>query len=69
MHFRMVRVFSVIKRSFASDARIGIVSVPFDKGQERKGVAGGPDAIKKFGLLQQLKEIGNVCIDLIKQPA
>lgn len=56
MHIRVL--INPIKRTFTNDVRIGLVSVPFNRGQEKKGVSGGPDAIKNFGLVQQLKDIG-----------
>ncbi|KAF7269000.1 hypothetical protein GWI33_017923 [Rhynchophorus ferrugineus] len=42
----------------ASDAlKVGILGVPFDKGQAKKGVGHGPAAIRKAGLLERLSDI------------
>lgn len=36
--------------------KVGILGVPFDKGQPLFGVALGPDAIRGGGLLENMKE-------------
>ncbi|XP_044578067.1 arginase, hepatic [Cotesia glomerata] len=38
--------------------KVGIIGVPFDKGQKKQGVGLGPDAIRKAGLIQGLESIG-----------
>ncbi|EZA51566.1 hypothetical protein DMN91_011895 [Ooceraea biroi] len=35
--------------------KVGIIGVPFDKGQKKQGVARGPEAIRAAGLIQELK--------------
>ena len=48
-------------RGLHSDAvRIGILGVPFDKGQPKVGVGNGPSRIRKAGLAEQLSSIGEV---------
>nr|XP_029729328.1 arginase, hepatic-like [Aedes albopictus] len=39
--------------------KIGIVGVPFEKGQRKKGVGLGPKAIREAGLLDSIQEISN----------
>ncbi|XP_078040453.1 arginase [Augochlora pura] len=38
--------------------KIGIIGVPFEKGQRKKGVADGPQAIRAAGLVQELESLG-----------
>ncbi|KAK0081859.1 hypothetical protein PV325_011447 [Microctonus aethiopoides] len=38
--------------------RVGIIGVPFEKGQKKEGVAQGPDAIRQAGLLNELLSLG-----------
>ncbi|XP_031835936.1 arginase [Nomia melanderi] len=38
--------------------KIGIIGVPFEKGQRKKGVADGPQVIRAAGLLQELESLG-----------
>ncbi|XP_011635296.1 arginase, hepatic [Pogonomyrmex barbatus] len=37
--------------------KVGIIGVPFDKGQEKKGVAQGPKAIREANLIDELKKL------------
>ncbi|KMQ85606.1 arginase- mitochondrial-like protein [Lasius niger] len=37
--------------------KVGIIGVPFDKGQEKEGVARGPDAIRAAKLIDELKSL------------
>ncbi|XP_063980176.1 arginase, hepatic [Diachasmimorpha longicaudata] len=37
---------------------VGVVGVPFEKGQRKEGVALGPDAIRRAGLIDELKNLG-----------
>ncbi|CAH1117718.1 unnamed protein product [Phaedon cochleariae] len=47
-----------VKRYFHSnETRIGVLGVPFEEGQPKVGVANGPDAIRKAGLIEQLTTI------------
>ncbi|KAJ8958828.1 hypothetical protein NQ318_019590 [Aromia moschata] len=55
------------------ETKIGILGVPFDKGQPKVGVANGPDAIRNAGLVDQLasihkkiniKDYGNVSYEI-----
>ncbi|XP_008544751.1 arginase, hepatic [Microplitis demolitor] len=39
-------------------AKVGIIGVPFEKGQKKEGVAQGPDAIRKAGLIPELINLG-----------
>ncbi|XP_062552728.1 arginase, hepatic [Armigeres subalbatus] len=39
--------------------KIGIVGVPFEKGQRKKGVGLGPKAIREAGLIDSIQEISN----------
>lgn len=39
--------------------RFGIIGVPFDKGQTKKGVSDGPDAIRNGKLLDHLHSISS----------
>ena len=44
---------------YANDSfKVGILGVPFDKGQAKEGVGNGPAVIRNMGLLDQLTEIG-----------
>ncbi|XP_076281542.1 arginase [Lasioglossum baleicum] len=38
--------------------KVGIIGVPFEKGQRKKGVADGPQAIRTAGLIQELESLG-----------
>lgn len=38
--------------------RVGIIGVPFEKGQKKYGVSVAPAAMRAAGLIEQLKEIG-----------
>ncbi|CAK9802405.1 Arginase-2, mitochondrial [Anthophora quadrimaculata] len=38
--------------------KIGIIGVPFEKGQHKKGVAHGPEVIRSAGLSQELESLG-----------
>ncbi|XP_063832410.1 arginase, hepatic isoform X1 [Ostrinia nubilalis] len=40
--------------------RVGIVGVPFEKGQKKYGVSVAPAAMRAAGLIEQLKEIGGL---------
>ncbi|XP_029156103.1 arginase, hepatic [Nylanderia fulva] len=42
-------------RSYST--KVGIIGVPFDKGQEKEGVACGPDAIRAAKLINELKTL------------
>ncbi|XP_060517350.1 arginase, hepatic [Cylas formicarius] len=48
----------ITRRFFATDPglRVGILGVPFDKGQPKAGVADGPDVIRKLGLIDRLRD-------------
>lgn len=37
--------------------KIGVLGVPFDKGQPRVGVGNGPKFIREAGLINRLREI------------
>lgn len=55
--------FGIIKRwchSSRNGPSVGILGVPFDKGQSKKGVGNGPAAIRNLGLIQRLEEIGKI---------
>ncbi|XP_072393389.1 arginase, hepatic [Diabrotica undecimpunctata] len=63
------------KRQY-STKKIGILGVPFGKGQPKKGVTNGPDAIRNGGLVEQLsefyhkpliKDYGNLDYRLLKE--
>ncbi|XP_018567917.1 arginase-1 [Anoplophora glabripennis] len=56
---RLRNGFEVLKRYLHTEreTKIGILGVPFDKGQPKVGVANGPDAIRKAGLVEQLAGI------------
>uniref|UniRef100_A0A6P7FDT0 Arginase n=1 Tax=Diabrotica virgifera virgifera TaxID=50390 RepID=A0A6P7FDT0_DIAVI len=48
------------KRQYSAEAKkIGILGIPFSKGQPKKGVTNGPDAIRKGGLVEQLSQFYN----------
>ena len=40
-----------------SPTRIGILGVPFDKGQQKFGVAQGPKYLRDAGLIQKLQDL------------
>lgn len=45
--------------------RVGIIGVPFEKGQKKYGVSVAPAAMRSAGLIEHLREIGtyfNTCI-------
>lgn len=50
--------FSLLIRAIHTDGlKIGILGVPFDKGQPRIGVANGPKSIREHGLMDKLLSI------------
>lgn len=40
--------------------KVGIIGVPFEKGQKKYGVSVAPAAIRDGGLIEQLQEIGMI---------
>lgn len=38
--------------------KVGIIGVPFEKGQKKYGVSIAPAAIRDSGLIEQLRDIG-----------
>ncbi|XP_012284604.1 arginase, hepatic [Orussus abietinus] len=48
-------VNNIGKRNYG---KVGIVGVPFEKGQKKEGVARGPEAIRKAGLIKELEGLG-----------
>ncbi|XP_066603083.1 arginase, hepatic isoform X2 [Prorops nasuta] len=38
--------------------KVGVIGVPFEKGQKKKGVAQGPKAIRSAGLIKELESLG-----------
>lgn len=44
------------KRDFLK--KVGIIGVPFEKGQKKYGVSVAPAAVRSAGLIEQLQEIG-----------
>ncbi|KAL0102916.1 hypothetical protein PUN28_018305 [Cardiocondyla obscurior] len=40
------------------NGKVGIIGVPFDKGQEKEGVARGPEVIRAAKLIDELKILG-----------
>ncbi|CAG9771407.1 unnamed protein product [Ceutorhynchus assimilis] len=51
--------FQIIKRCLHTNdgSKVGILGVPFDKGQAKKGVGNGPSIIRELGLIERLEEI------------
>ncbi|XP_044728685.1 arginase, hepatic [Chrysoperla carnea] len=47
---------------FYSDKKVGILGIPFDQGQTKKGVDSAPTAIRNYGLINKLKTIENLDI-------
>lgn len=52
-------VFTQLKNAFHTDngVKIGILGVPFEKGQPRTGVANAPKLIRQHGLTDRLLAI------------
>lgn len=42
--------------------KVGIIGVPFEKGQKKYGVSVAPAAVRSAGLIDQLREIGTYYI-------
>lgn len=42
--------------------RVGVIGVPFEKGQKKYGVSIAPAAVRAAGLIDELKEIGRPSI-------
>ncbi|XP_066138595.1 arginase, hepatic [Euwallacea fornicatus] len=62
MQTKLIRGFELLKRKLHtndSSIKVGILGVPFDKGQAKKGVANGPSVIRQMGLIERLEEIEN----------
>lgn len=59
MFSRTIKSCKVIKNSIHTDSRfkIGVLGVPFDKGQPKVGVANGPKYIRSNGLINKLQQI------------
>lgn len=43
--------------------KVGVIGVPFDKGQLREGVGLGPDELRRRGLIENMREIGVEVVD------
>lgn len=52
-----VRNMSQVKK-LQTLKKVGIVGVPFEKGQKKYGVSVAPAALRSAGLLEALREIG-----------
>ncbi|XP_003485979.1 arginase, hepatic [Bombus impatiens] len=48
----------IIRLGNRNYGKVGIIGVPFDKGQHKEGVAHGPEAIRTAGLVRELKSLG-----------
>lgn len=55
-----VRLFArtMSGKSWEPLKRVGIIGVPFEKGQKKYGVSVAPAAMRDGGLIEHLKEIG-----------
>lgn len=40
--------------------KIGILGVPFNKGQRKQGVEDGPKSLRNHGLIDEIKSIGKI---------
>lgn len=49
------KIIKVGQRNFG---KVGIIGVPFEKGQSKAGVAKGPEAIRNAGLVAELRAVG-----------
>ncbi|KAL2720442.1 hypothetical protein V1478_010708 [Vespula squamosa] len=56
----MLPQFRTIVRMFSARnySKVGIIGVPFEKGQQKKGVALGPKIIRDTGLIKELEVLG-----------
>ncbi|KAF7407729.1 hypothetical protein V1477_004938 [Vespula maculifrons] len=56
----MLPQFRTIVRMFSARSynKVGIIGVPFEKGQRKKGVALGPKIIRDTGLIKELEVLG-----------
>lgn len=61
-----VRNFCEMKR-WEPLKKVGIIGVPFEKGQTKYGVSVAPAAMRSAGLIEHLREIGN-CYTLENTP-
>nr|XP_034189756.1 arginase, hepatic [Osmia lignaria] len=53
------KIQSVVRRSGSRNyGKVGIIGVPFEKGQHKKGVADGPKVIRAAGLVRELEYLG-----------
>ncbi|CAH0557728.1 unnamed protein product [Brassicogethes aeneus] len=59
MLIKIPRVLQVFTKHFhnGNSSKIGVLGVPFNKGQPKLGVAKGPKVIRDAGLIQKLSEI------------
>ncbi|XP_030747844.1 arginase, hepatic [Sitophilus oryzae] len=59
MRPKVYHCLSIARRFLHSDQslKVGVLGVPFDKGQAKKGVGNGPEFIRKKGLLERIAEI------------
>lgn len=53
-----IRVFARNMGKWKPLQRVGIIGVPFEKGQKKYGVSVAPAAMRAAGLIEQLEEIG-----------
>lgn len=51
-------LFRTIMTSVSNQKRVGIIGVPFCKGQNKNGVDLAPQVLREAGLIEQLSEIG-----------
>ncbi|XP_058447030.1 arginase, hepatic [Malaya genurostris] len=56
---RYCSVLSSVKCKKINYEKIGIIGVPFEKGQRKQGVGLGPKAIRQAGLIESIQEISH----------
>lgn len=60
-------IFKTITRNFQNNCNnnVGILGVPFGKGQRKYGVEDGPKFIREHGLIRKLKELRKFILLLV----
>lgn len=56
--------FKVFVRKYSN--RVGILGMPFGKGQKKSGVARGPECLRNAGLIEKIKTFGEFTLVYFK---
>lgn len=56
--FKSKSIGTVVKRCLhLKETNVGVLGVPFDKGQNKPGTSKGPEALRNGGLVEKLRSL------------